>query len=40
MDVPLQVMNLQVKYHYYTMSTLQDIDLNKELNRSVTDGQG
>ena len=25
--VPLQVMDLQVKYHYYTMHTLQDMDL-------------
>ena len=30
--VPLQGMDLQVKYHYYTMCTLQDIDLNQEIN--------
>ena len=35
--VPLQVTDLQVKYHYYTMCTLQDMDLNQELNKSVTD---
>ena len=42
MDVPLQVMDLQVKYHYsivYTMCTLQDMDLNQELNQSVTDSK-
>ena len=33
----LQVMDLQVKYHYYTMCTFQDMDLNQELNKSVTD---
>ena len=44
MYVPLQSIDLQVKYHYYTMCTLQDVDLNQELNQSVTDirmdGQG
>ena len=35
--VPLQVMGLHVKYHYYTMCSLQDMDLNQELNQSVTD---
>ena len=32
---------IQGKYHYYsnTMCTLQDMDLNQELNLSVTDGQ-
>ena len=35
--VPLQVMDLQVKYHYYTICTLLDMDLNQELNQSVTD---
>ena len=46
MDVPLQVMDLnqnvmvlpktlpQVKYHYYTMCTFHDMDLNQELNQS------
>ena len=38
MDVPLKVMDLQVKYHYYTMCTLQDMDLNQELNQNVMDG--
>ena len=33
MYIPMQVMDLQVKYHYYTMCTLQDMDLNQ----SVTD---
>ena len=28
----------QVKYHYYTMYTLQDMDLNQEFNQSVTEG--
>ena len=32
-------MDLQMKYHYYTMCTLQDMDLNQELNQSVMDGQ-
>ena len=36
MDVPLEVIDLQVKYHYYTMCTSQDMDLNQELNQSVT----
>ena len=44
MDVPMQVIDLHAKYHYYTMCTLQDMDLNQELNQSVTDrrmyGQG
>ena len=39
MYVPLQVVDLQVKYHYYTMCTLQDMDLNQELNQSVRDVQ-
>ena len=39
MDVPLQVMDLQVKYYYYKMCTLQDMDLKQELNQSVTDGR-
>ena len=30
-------MDLQVKYHYYTMCTLQDMDQYQELNQSVTD---
>ena len=34
----LLVMDLHVKYHYYTMCTLQDMD--QELNQSMTDGQG
>ena len=29
--------SLQVKYHYYTMCTLQDMDINQELNQNVTD---
>ena len=32
--VPLQVMDLQVKYHYYTMCTLQDMDLTQKFNHS------
>ena len=35
---PLQVMDLQVKYHYYTMCNLQDMDLNQELNQNQMDG--
>ena len=37
--VPFQVMDLMVKYYYYTMCTLQDMDLNQALYQSVTDGQ-
>ena len=33
----MQVMDLQVEYHYYTMCTLQDMDLNQEFNQSVMD---
>ena len=29
----------QVNYHYYTMCTLQDMDLNQNFNQSVTDGR-
>ena len=34
MYVPLQIMDLQVKHHYYIMYTLQDMDLNQEYNHS------
>ena len=37
--VPLQVLDLQVKYHYYSMCTFPDMDLNQEHNQSVTDIQ-
>ena len=30
-------MNLQVKYHYCTMCTLQDMDLNLNFNQGVRD---
>ena len=39
MDVPLQVMDLHVNYHYYTMCSLQPMDLNQELNQSEMDIQ-
>ena len=32
-------MYIYVKYHNYIMCTLQDMDLNQELNQSVTDGR-
>ena len=35
----LQVMDLQVKYHCYTMCILHDMDLNQEPNQSVTEGR-
>ena len=40
MYVPLQVMDLYVKYHNNTMCSLQDMDLTHQLNQSVMDGQG
>ena len=32
--VPLQVMDLQVKYHYYSMHIFRDMDLNQKFNQS------
>ena len=29
-----------MKYHYYNMCTLQDMDLNQDINQRVSDGKG
>ena len=33
--VPLQVIDLQVKHHYYSMHTSRDMDLNQTFNQSM-----